>query len=197
MRNFVRSERVIKDSRHKFYEPRWIDPKWFINGSEPEKMVMAELARRGIYFQFREPANTLGGFVDPTWEADILVPQHKIWIEVQGAYYHTLPGKLKSDAIRYAAIKMAGWTPLFWWEWDIRARLIWLVDQVPEFYQVKNNEEKAARQQYGMSAGLGFKVGGDNIDQLVGHRAAMANRTRPAEFAQKRRTSRRSKVRRY
>lgn len=194
MRTFVRDGRVLKDFREKVYTPQWVDPWWFINGSEPEKMVMAELARRGIYFQFREPSNDLGGYVDPTWEADIKCPQHKIWIEVQGAYYHTLPGQLKSDAIRYAAIKMAGWTPLFWWEWDIRSRLNELMDEVPEFYQTKNKIEEKAKRQYGTSYGEGFKVG-SNIDQLVGHRVAMSNRSRPPYYNVRRRTSRRAKVR--
>ena len=194
MRTFVRDGRVLTQFHERVYAPHWVDPWWFINGSEPEKMVMAELARRGIYFQFREPRNELGGYVDPTWEADITVPQHKIWIEIQGAYYHTLPGQMKSDAIRYAAIKMAGWRPLFWWEWDIRSRLNELFDEVPEFYQPKNKIEKNARQRYGTSFGERFKVG-SNIDQLVGHRTAMANRTRPAQFAVKRKTTRRAKVR--
>ena len=194
MRNFVRDGRVKRGFKDKVYSPSWVDPWFFINGSEPEKMVMAELASRGIYFQFREPANDLGGYVDPTWEADIKCPQHKIWIEVQGAYYHTLPGAMKSDAIRFAAIKMAGWKPLFWWEWDIRARLDWLFDQVPEFYQVKNQLEKRARNRMGTSFGEAFKVG-SNVDQLKGHRAAMANRTRPQEYAMRRRGTRRAKVR--
>ena len=194
MRTFVRDGRVIKEFRDKVYAPQWVDPWWFINGSEPEKMVMAELARRGIYFQYREPANDLGGYVDPTWEADIKCPQHKIWIEVQGAYYHTLPGQLKSDAIRFAAIKMAGWRPLFWWEWDIRGKLNELFDAVPEFYQPKNKEEEAARKRYGVSYGEGFKVG-SNVDQLTGHRTAMSNRSRPPFYMQKRRSKRRAKVR--
>jgi hypothetical protein len=31
--------------------PQWYDPYFFIQGSEPEKMVMKELVRRGIYFE--------------------------------------------------------------------------------------------------------------------------------------------------
>jgi len=194
MRLFVRDGRQIKPFKDKFYSPPWVDPWWFINGSEPEKMVTALLAKRGIYFQFREPANDLGGFVDPSWEADIKCPQHKIWIEVQGAYYHTLPGQLKSDARRYAAVKHAGWTPLFWWEWDIRTRLNELFDEVPAFYQVNFNKQRGARQRYGVSMGEKFKVG-SNVDQLVGHRAAMASRSRPSEYIVRHKTTRRPKVR--
>jgi len=193
MRTYVRDGRVVQDARNKVYTPQWIDPWWFILGSEPEKMVMAALAQRGIYFQYREPKNNLGGYVDPTWEADILVPQHKIWIEVQGAYYHTLPGQLKSDAQRFAAIKMAGWTPLFWWEWDIRTRLNELLDDVPQFYRVKSKKQLAARRKYGTDFGLAFGVG-SNADQLIGHRAAMANRTKPSTFIIRRKSKRKPKV---
>lgn len=194
MRTYVRSGRVPSDLREKVYTPVWVDPWWYIMGSEPEKMVMAALAARGIYFQFRDQDNQLGGFVDPTWEADIKCPQHKVWIEVQGAYYHTLPGQMKSDAIRYASIKQAGWRPLFWWEWDIRTRLNELLDAVPEFYMVDKAVERAARRKLGTSKGEAFYVGSDK-DQLVGHRNAMANRSRPASYTLRRRVTRRPKVR--
>lgn len=194
MRNFVRDGRVLTTFHDRIYAPTWVDPWWFLMGSEPEKMVMAALAERGIYFQYREPENSLGGYVDPTWEADILVPQHKIWIEVQGAYYHTLPGQLKSDAYRKAAIEQANWRALFWWEWDIRSRLNELLDAVPEFYQVKSKFEQAARRRLGVSYGEQFKVG-SNIDQLAGHRAAMSNRALPGEISMRRNAARRPKVR--
>lgn len=180
------------ERRFRIYQPHFVDPFWFLAGSEPEKMVMAELARRGIYFEFRPQRNNLGGMVDPTWEGDIVVPQHKIWIEVQGAYYHTLPGQLKTDALRYAAIKMAGWKPLFWWEWDIRSRLVELVNEVPEFYRVDTAKEAKARKKYGTDFGLSFGVGSTK-DQLVGHRTAMANRARPESFVFKRRERRERK----
>jgi len=171
VRTFVRYERVRKDERRfRVIQPKFYDPWWFINGSEPEKMVMAELVRRGIFFEYRPQRNNLGGFVDETWEADITVPQYKIWIEVQGAYFHTLPGQLKTDAYRYAAIKSAGWRPLFWWEWDIRGRLIELMNEVPEFYFVDKSEQKGKR-----TDGLPFLLG-SNLDQLKGLRKANQGR---------------------
>jgi very-short-patch-repair endonuclease len=203
MRTFVREGRVTSEhASFKVYAPAFYDPYWFVTGSEPEKMVMAALAERGIFFEYRNQENSLGGFVDPTWEADILVPQHKIWIEVQGAYYHTLPGQLKNDAVRWASIKQAGWRPLFWWEWDIRTRLNELLDAVPEFYRVNLQRQRAAREKYGtvrtvlidgkkvrIDYGTPFSVG-SMTDQLVGHRLAMSNRSRPAQFAVKRRDHR-------
>jgi very-short-patch-repair endonuclease len=171
MRTFVRHERSVKDERRwRVIQPKFYDPYWFLNGSVPEHMVMAELARRGIFFEYRAQNNKIGGAVDPTWEADITVPQYKIWIEVQGAYFHTLPGQLRADSLRYAAIKMAGWRPLFYWEWDIHSRLKDLLDETPEFYRVDPSENKGKG-----DLGLPFKVG-SNTDQLKGLRQANANR---------------------
>lgn len=197
-RFFVRHERAPRDERSfRVYAPWWIDPFWWIQGSSIEKMVMAELVRRGIYFQHTPQSNTLGGFVDPTWEADFLVPQHKIWIEVQGSYFHSLPGQIENDALRYAAIEMAGWRPLFLWEFDIRNRLVEVLDQIPEFYQARLAAEAAARSKFGTSVGLPFFEGGVDpktgkpIDHLAGLRRALANRTRPPQLAVRRRARRR------
>ena len=46
-------QRVAQEEgeRFFFYQPVFYDPYFFVQGSVPEKMVMAELVRRGIYFQ--------------------------------------------------------------------------------------------------------------------------------------------------
>lgn len=194
-RFFVRHERAPKAERDfKVYSPWWMDPYWWIVGSSIEKMVMAELARRGVFFIFRAQRNDLGGFVDPTWEADFLLPQHRIWIEVQGSHWHSLPGQIEQDAMRYAAIQMAGWKPVFLWEFDIRERLAEKLDEIGVFYQVDLAREQAARQRYGADEELGFLLGGDNlVDQLRGLRAALRNRTRPPQLRVRRQTRRRPK----
>ena len=188
-RSFVRSERVRTPGRKaKVYAPQWIDPYWWLLGTSIEKMVMAELARRGVYFIFRSQTNTLGGFVDPKWEADFLLPQHKIWIEVQGSYFHSLPGQIETDSLRYAAIEMAGWKPVFLWEFDIRTRLNEKLDEIGVFYTVNPATEAAAASQYGVSPGLRFKLGEETlVDQLVGLRKALSKRTKPPQFAIQRR----------
>jgi len=194
-RFFIRHERQPRDARFKVYRPWWVDPYWWISGSSIEKMVMAELARRGIYFIYRSQTNTLGGFVDPTWEADFLIPQHKIWIEVQGSYFHSLPGQIENDAFRFAAIEAAGWKPLFYWEFDIRTRLIELMDETPEFYMANLTVEMNARTLYGgQAAGRPFALGSpDLVDQLAGLRKALSNRTKPPQFRKRRATRRRPK----
>lgn len=197
-RFFIRHERAPKgESKFKVYSPWWVDPYWFLTGSSIEKMVMAELDRRGIYFIYRAQTNELGGFVDPSWEADFLVPHHRIWIEVQGEYWHSLPGQIETDALRAASIEAAGWRPLFWWEGDIRTRLHELMDAVPEFYIANQEAELAARQANGYTTlangiKLNFQVGSLS-DQLVGLRKALSNRTQPPELRVRRKTSRRPK----
>ncbi len=196
---FVRSERVRREQRNfKVYSPWWVDPYWVLVGTSIEKMVMAELSRRGIFFIFRSQTNDLGGFVDPSWEADFLLPQHRIWIEVQGSYFHSLPGQIENDSLRYAAIEMAGWRPLFLWEFDIRTRLNDLVDEIPEFYIARVEVEQAARAKYGKAqiggTTLPFQLGATDLtDQLVGLRKALSNRTKPPQYSVKRRSKRRPK----
>lgn len=188
-RSFIRSERKVTERfQSRVRVPYWIDPFPWLVGSSIEKMVMAELARRGVYFIFRSQTNTIGGFVDPKWEADFLLPQHKIWIEVQGSYFHSLPGQIEQDSLRYAALEMAGWKPVFLWEFDIRSRLPEILDQIGVFYQVAHAIEQQAAVDYGLSPGMRFKLGQETlVDQLVGLRKALANRTKPPQYQIKRR----------
>jgi hypothetical protein len=167
----------------------WIDPFSGVQGSSIEKMVMAEMVRRGIYFEHSTTSNPVGGGVDPTWKADILVPQYKIWIEVQGSYFHTLPGAVEHDAYRFAVVEAAGWRPIFWWEEDIRTRLQDLMNEVPEFYVVTKGPNALFRD----NTGYGFYEG-EAPDTLKGLRKALANRTKPPQnMARRRRTKRKKK----
>ena len=158
---------------------RWIDPFLGMQGSSIEKMVMAEMARRGIYFQHSTTQNTIGHGVDPAWKADFLFPQYKIWMEIQGAYFHTLPGAVERDALRFAIVQAAGWRPIFWWEDDIRNRLVEIADAVPEFYRVsaaKNKPNKSLPR----TKGYGFYEGAAP-DTLKGLRSALSGRARPPQ----------------
>lgn len=194
-RLYLRSKRKPKEDRtFKVYKPWWTDPFPWIVGSSIEKMVMAELDRRGVYFIFRAQTNDLGGFVPPTQEADFLLPHHKIWIEVQGSYWHSLPGMIEDDSMRFAEIQMAGWTPLFLWEFDIQTRLGHMLDAVGVFYNVNLATEAAARAAGGTSPGVNFKLGAEDlVDQLKGLRKSLSNRTRPPQLKVRRRLKRRPK----
>jgi len=194
-----RPEATAHSSR--VYVPRWIDPFPWIQGSSIEKMVMAELVRRGIYFEHTPQRNSLGGLVDPTWEPDFLFPQYHIWMEIQGSYFHTLPGAVERDSLRFAIIEASGWKPVWLWEFDIRTRLMEILDAIPEFYRV--NYKLNNRSSFRRTPTLPFYEGalGSNkpgsitsLDHLKGLRAALAGRARPPQRIKvKRRRKRRPK----
>jgi hypothetical protein len=184
----------------KFYQPQFYDPYFFIQGSVPEKMVMAELVRRNIYFEHTPQTNPIEwGMLksvassDPTnWEADFLFPQYKIWLEVQGAYFHTLPGVPEKEALRFVLIEAAGWRPIYWWDYDIEARLPELMDAVPEFYRPKKKDQKGYRR----TNGIPFYEGGMGVDHLAGLRKANQNRAQTPQYMSRYRRLRRPKGKR-
>jgi hypothetical protein len=203
-RTYVRrpGERVKSDKSTRFYLPKWVDPYFFIQGSSIEKMVMTELVRRGIYFEHTPQVNNLpwaSWMIEPgkdprKWEADFLFPQYRIWLEIQGAYFHTLPGQVETDALRFAYIESTGWTPIAWWEDDIRNRLQDLMNEVPQFYQIDRLREQQAQETRRGTPGLPFYEGGTGIDHLAGLRQALRNRARPPQGISKRyKTKRRPK----
>jgi hypothetical protein len=175
----------------------WIDPFSGMQGSSIEKMVMAEFARRGIYFQHSTTSNDLPwpivaakmlGYDPHTLKADFLLPQYKIWLEIQGAYFHTLPGAVERDALRFALVEAAGWKALYWWEDDIRTRLVEIMDMVPEFYRV------VEKLNVGMKTSQGYNFyEGAAPDTLKGLRAALAGRTKPAQAFKRRVRKKRKK----
>ena len=192
-RTYIRrnGERVLSDQRTRVPVPKWVDQYFWIQGSSIEKMVMAEFIRRGIYFEHTPQTNTLP-WADwmsketVNWEADFLLPQYKIWIEVQGSYFHTLPGQVETDALRFAYIESVGWRPIYWWDYDIEGRLPELMDSVPEFYFINRAYEAKAQSARRKNHGLPFYEGGDGIDHLKGLRTALRGRGRPPQLQPKR-----------
>lgn len=200
-RTYIRrnGERVLSDQRTRVPVPHWVDQYFWVQGSSIEKMVMAEFIRRGIYFEHTPQTNPLpwaGWMVaegTKKWEPDFLLPQYKIWIEIQGAYFHTLPGQIETDALRFAYIESVGWKPIAWWEDDIRTRLQDLFNAEPEFYMINRVLEKATRGRR-RSPGYNFYEGGVGIDHLAGLRKALRGRARPPQTIVKRyHTTRRPK----
>lgn len=141
-------------------------------------MVMAELVRRGIYFQHVPQTNNLGGLVDPTWEADFFFPQFRIWMEVNGVYWHTKRGQIEADALRYAKIEAEGYRLLVWWDYDIIARLPYLMDSVPEFHWVNPNDNVPGNR----TLNLPFYTGGLEVDHLTGLRKALSGRAQTPQY---------------
>lgn len=119
--------RQQKEARLKQYAvrgyKRWVDPFPHIHGTEPEKRVYAALSARGIRFYFLNQIETSIPEINifKEYQADFILPDYKIIIEVQGFFWHTKPGAIESDAFKFAMYEAAGYTPLAWWDFDIIA----------------------------------------------------------------------------
>jgi very-short-patch-repair endonuclease len=113
---------------------RWIDPFPTIHGTVPEKMVYAALSFRGIRFYFLNNVHIAIPEVDlfQIYQADFILPDQKIIIEVQGSYWHSTPSAIESDAFKYAMYDYAGYKTLPWWDYDILDNLNNLFAQTPE-----------------------------------------------------------------
>jgi len=118
----------------------WIDPFPEIHGTRPEKMVYAELTRRGIPFLFLNDMRFQISEIDfdKWYQADFVLPDLKIIIEVQGAYWHSKPATIDEDAYKFAIYQTTGWKPLAWWDYDIESRLQELFSESPELTAASN-----------------------------------------------------------
>lgn len=132
-----RRRRRSGDGRGEAYEvrvraPKWVDPFPGIYGTVIEKMVMAELYHREVPFHFQYNVRDIPFLPGiENWRVDFYVPSTKTVIEVNGEYWHTLPGAIQKDAFRYAALEAAGYKVVIFWESDVETRLKELCDGVP------------------------------------------------------------------
>lgn len=120
-RRLLTKDRAERARKMRVRSRAWIDPFPLGFGTLPEKMVYAELSRRGIRFyylndvRFKIPEINF----DKTYQADFVLPDHKIIIEVNGAYWHSMDKTIESDAFKYAIYQISGYTVLAWWDYDI------------------------------------------------------------------------------
>lgn len=117
----------------------WQDPFPEIPGTKPEKMVYAELMRRGIPFQFQEWFHVSVPIETAQWlRPDFSIPSAKIIIAVQGTYFHSQAATIAKDSLQFAVYEMMGWLVLPWWEYDIESRLQDLFESVPQLVAIQN-----------------------------------------------------------
>lgn len=176
-----------------FGVPDWVDPFWWIQGSEPEKMVMDAFVRLGIYFEHTPQTNPVHwspllvkvAHSDPRdWEPDFLLPQYKIWLEVNGTHFHTLPGAMDRDAFRGAIIQEAGWKYIAWWDYEIEKNLWGLINSVPEFRDIKVKDNRGRRRNVEGKFWEGMLK--NEVDHLAGLRTANRNRAKPPQHMEMR-----------
>jgi len=126
----VRAERsAVK----RYRKGTWIDPYPWVQGTLPEKMVYAELSRRGIRFAFQNEINFAIPEIDfnKMYRPDIAIPDLKLIIEVQGSYWHSQEKAIEDDAYKFAVYETTGWRVIVWWDFDIVNRLQELVASEP------------------------------------------------------------------
>jgi len=114
-------------------QARWVDPYPWIMGTFPEKLIFAWLADRGIQFTFQaEFPDYPGTLTVESYRPDFLIEWAKVIIEVQGQYFHSLPGAPEHDALKAAVYEMSGYTPYAFWEDDILTDLGTLMGGIKE-----------------------------------------------------------------
>lgn len=115
-------ERIRRSNTQKI-EPigKFIDPFPLGFGTLPEKIVYAALSRRGIPFLYLNDIRLVIPEIDfdQYYQADFIIPDLRIIIEVQGAHWHSMPNTIAEDAFKFALYQQTGWTPLAWWDFDI------------------------------------------------------------------------------
>jgi hypothetical protein len=127
-------DRISKPDKLYVRKNQWVDPFPEVHGTLPEKMVYAELTRRNIPFLFLNDIN----FSIPdlefqkTYQADFVLPDLKIILEVQGAFWHSKAPTIEADAFKFAVYQATGWKPIAWWDYDILSRLQELFFETPE-----------------------------------------------------------------
>ena len=103
----------------------WVDPFPEVHGTKPEKMVYAALTQAGIQFYFLNDIAFSDPYIDffKEYQADFIIPSVKVIIEVQGAYWHSKPETIESDAYKFAVYESFGYTSLAWWDYEIMTNL--------------------------------------------------------------------------
>ena len=90
--------------------PEFIDYWASVPATYPEKLVFAELARRGVSFYFSYLFGDIPFTPDKEerYRPDFILPDYKVIIEVAGAYWHTRPGMWEYDIVKLGLYEAAG-----------------------------------------------------------------------------------------
>ena len=131
----------------------WVDAFPEIHGTAPEKMVYQALTTLGIPFYFLNDIEFALPEIEffKKYQADFIIPSIKMIIEVQGAYWHSKPAAIESDAFKMAVYESFGYKAVAWWDYDITTRLDQLISSEPSLLAIASNPPRV---QYGKSTEL-------------------------------------------
>lgn len=140
-------DRLTRNPSYRLRKFNFVDPFPGIHGTLPEKMVYAELSRRNIPFLFLNDIRFQIPEIDfdKWYQADFVLPDLKIIIEVQGAYWHSKPKTIDEDAYKFAIYQTTGWKALAWWDYDILSRLQELFIETPELLAASRYDPHSGR----------------------------------------------------
>lgn len=113
---------------------QWFDPTPEIDGTHPEKLVINRLILMQIPFVSQGYVNINIPELDlnKDYRPDILIPDIKLIIQVQGAYWHSKPAQVDADAYLNALYEAVGYRVIDWWDYDIETNLDALFQSEPQ-----------------------------------------------------------------
>jgi G:T-mismatch repair DNA endonuclease (very short patch repair protein) len=129
-----RSQRVRRKTSYGFQ-----DPFPDIEGTTPEKILYARLSLLRIPFEFQSKilVNIPELAILKDYRPDFVIPDLKLIIEVQGAYWHSKPAAVDEDAYKAALYQTMGYKVLAWWDFDIAYDIDALFASEPALYTLQ------------------------------------------------------------
>lgn len=112
--------------RYRLSKPyEWHDPYPDVLGTKPEKILFARLMVMQIPFIFQGYTTINIPELDfiKDYRPDFIIPGLNLIIQVQGAYFHSLPAAIEQDAYVQALYQMMGFRVNNWWDFEIESNL--------------------------------------------------------------------------
>lgn len=169
--------------KFRLHAATWIDPFPWIPGTKPEKMIFAELVRRGIYFRFQDDFPKADRYVqvsadDPAFQPDIVIPEWKVIVDPFGDYHHSKEDARASDARKLMFYEAKGYEFIHPWSSDVeRYGGAWVIAQSQRLKGPPMFPLDPIDQQFKLAPG--YRLGKDIGAGLAGIRAANRKRARP------------------
>ena len=135
------SRRSRRDSgiQWRLHKPVWVDPTPWIQGTHVEKMLLAELRERNIFFDFQilltEIVPEARGYpvlaMHP-YRADFYLPSIHAVLDPWDDYHHSLPDQAQADWEKLSVYQAFGIKTYHWWASDIEKNgAAWALNQIP------------------------------------------------------------------